>query len=159
MGNCRLIYRSTCAGGFISNEALRKLVEQSAENNRADAITGLLLLSGDQFLQVLEGPSDAVNRLYGRIVQDPRHENVRLVSFEPIGPAYFDEWNMYLLDLFDLTKHPREFLAHKYGSADGAIAIPDRLHEIFSLLLDAKSICRGRPWERACAPDIEGRPT
>lgn len=133
----------------MSNEELRDLVRQSAENNRARGITGLLLLSGGDFLQVLEGPSDAVNKLFNRIVRDPRHHDVSLIAFEQIGPFYFDEWDMHLVDLFDLPKLPRELLASKYSVKDGAVVIPERLHEVYGLLLDARTICRGRPWEEA----------
>jgi hypothetical protein len=147
MANCRLIYRSICSSSFLPNEDLRALVERSADNNRGEGITGLLLLSGERFLQVLEGPSPAVNCLFGRIMRDTRHHDVELISFEQIGPTYFDEWNMYLVDLFDLSKQPRELLARKYTGANGIIEIPERLHEVYALLLDARAICRGRPWE------------
>jgi len=157
MENCRLIYRSTCSATFLANEELRALVNQSAENNRRHDINGLLLLSGSRFLQVLEGPSAAVNRLFGRIIQDSRHHDVELISFEQIGPAYFNDWNMYLVDLFDLPKHPRELLMSKYDSSNGAVQVPDRLHEVYALLLDARAICRGRPWDATpAAVDGEG---
>jgi hypothetical protein len=147
MGDCRLIYRSTCSESFLPNEDLRELVEQSAENNGRNGITGLLLMSGDQFLQVLEGPSKAVNRLFGSIYRDERHHDIELIAFEQIGPKYFDEWCMHLVDLFDLSRQPRDMLAQKYGAANGVIEIPDRLHEIFGLLLDARAVCRNRPWD------------
>jgi hypothetical protein len=147
MANCRLIYRSICSSSFLPNDDLRALVQQSAENNRDEGITGLLLLSGDRFLQVLEGPSLQVNRLFTRIMRDTRHHDVELISFEQIGPTYFDDWNMYLVDLFDLSKQPRELLARKYTAANGVIEIPERLHEVYALLLDARAICRGRPWD------------
>lgn len=147
MGNCRLIYRSTCAASFMPNEDLRELVARSAENNRSAGITGLLMLSGSQFLQVLEGPSHAVNRLFNRIIRDPRHQDVQLVSFEQIGPTYFDDWSMHLVDLFDLSRHPRDLLSGKYQTSNGVVQIPARLHEVYALLLDARSICRNRPWE------------
>jgi hypothetical protein len=149
MTHCRLIYQSTCSDKLIDNAELRELVQKSAEHNRAAAITGLLLLSGDQFLQVLEGPADAVNRLFGRIIRDRRHRDVRLLSFEQIGPTYFDDWSMHLVDLFDLSKAPRDLLARKYRSREGAVQIPERLHEVYGLLLDARHICLSRPWEDA----------
>ena len=147
MGDCRLIYRSTCSASFLPNEDLRSLVHQSADHNAEQGITGLLLLSGDQFLQVLEGPDTAVNRLFNRIIRDTRHHDVALIAFEQIGPRYFDDWCMHLVDLFDLARQPRELLAQKYGAANGVIRIPERLHEIFGLLLDARAICRNQPWE------------
>ncbi len=147
MSQCRLIYRSTVSDKLIANETLRDLVQRSSESNKAAGITGLLLLSGDQFLQVLEGPSDAVNALFGRIIRDKRHRDVRLLTFEPIGDTYFDDWNMYLVDLFDLPKGPRDCLERKYKSSEGAVEIPERLHEVYALLLDARAMCLNRPWE------------
>jgi hypothetical protein len=141
MGRCRLIYTSTSSEEIISNEDVRDLVRQSAINNRRGEITGLLLLSGNRFLQVLEGGSETVNRLYGRIYQDPRHHDVELLSFEPIGTAYFTEWNMRLVDLYDLPLPSRQFLMEKYDHSDGEIQIPERIHEVISLLLDAKALC------------------
>jgi hypothetical protein len=157
MANCRLIYRSTCSSSFLPNEDLRALVQGSAEHNRREGITGLLLLSGNRFLQVLEGPSLPVNRLFGRISRDKRHRDVELISFEQIGPTYFDDWNMYLVDLFDLSKEPRELLARKYTAANGIVEIPERLHEVYGLLLDARAICRGRPWDECLS--ARGRDT
>ena len=147
MSRCRLIYQSTVSDKFMPNTELKSLVERSSENNRALGVTGLLLLSGDHFLQVLEGPSNAVNSLFGRIMADQRHRDVRLLTFEPTGDVYFDEWNMYLVDLFDLPKAPRDYFARKYRSRDGAVEIPERLHEVYALLLDARAVCVNRPWE------------
>ena len=151
MSHCRLIYQSTSVRSPVDNEDLRDLIERSTENNKAAGITGLLLLSGNRFLQVLEGPSDAVNALFGRIIRDKRHRDVQLLTYEPIGEVYFDDWNMYLVDLFDLPKAPREYLARKYSTHEGTVRIPSRLHEVYALLLDARSICLTRPWEAPAA--------
>ncbi len=147
MDHCRLIYRSTCTDKFMPNEALRELVGRSSEHNRPAGITGLLVLTGDRFLQVLEGPEDAVNDLYARIIPDKRHHDLRLICYEPIGDRYFDDWSMSLVDLYDQPKPVREFLARKYRAQEDAVQIPARLHEVYALLLDARAICLGRPWE------------
>jgi hypothetical protein len=147
MGKCRLIYRSTCTDKFMSNEALRELVTKSAEHNRALGITGLLVLSGDQFIQALEGPADAVNDLYAQIARDSRHHHLRLISYEPIGETYFDDWGMALVDLYDLPKASRELLIRKYSPQNDALEFPQRLHEVYAFLFDAKTLCAGRPWE------------
>ncbi|TVQ94217.1 MAG: BLUF domain-containing protein [Chromatiaceae bacterium] len=144
---CRLIYRSICSASFLPNEDLRQLVSRSAEHNRAAGIAGLLLLSGDRFLQVLEGPAAPVNRLFGRIMRDPRHHDIEIIAYEQIGPSYFDDWAMHLVDLFDLSRYPRDYLARKYRVENGVVQIPERLHEVYGLLLDARALCTGRPWE------------
>ena len=146
MENCRLIYKSRASTDVVSNEAISHLVEQSAKANKARMITGLLVLSGNKYLQVLEGPYRDVNRLYGNIVRDTRHCNIELITFESMESRYFDEWNMRLVDLYELSKFPREFIAAKYKHRDGAILIPERLHEVYSLLLDAKALCLTTPW-------------
>ena len=141
MNHCRLIYKSISSEHIVSNEDLRTLVQQSAQNNSEQDISGLLLLSGDEFLQVLEGTTRAVNELFRKILNDKRHHDVNLISFEPIGPVYFDDWSMRLVDLYDLPLAPRQFMMHKYHYQDGFIVIPDKLHEVYSLLLDAKALC------------------
>jgi len=148
MENCRLIYKSRASTDVVSNEAINHLVEQSAQANKARQITGLLILSGNKYLQVLEGPYRDVNRLYGNIIRDTRHNDVELIDFEPMESRYFNEWNMRLVDLYELNKFPREFIAAKYRHRDGVILIPERVHEVYSLLLDAKTLCLTTPWKR-----------
>lgn len=153
MENCRLIYKSRASTDVVSNKAISSLVEQSAQANKERQITGLLLLSGDQYLQVLEGPCHNVNRLYGTISRDKRHRDIELITFEPMESRYFDDWGMRLVDLYELTKYPREFLAAKYQDRDGVILIPDRLHEVYSLLLDARALCLTTPWMKKSDPN------
>lgn len=149
MENCRLIYRSRASTDVVSNEAISSLMEQAAQANKERQITGLLLLSGNQYLQVLEGPFHNVNRLYGSILRDKRHRDVELITFEPMESRYFEDWAMRLVDLYELSKYPREFMAAKYQYSEGVIMIPDRLQEVYSLLLDARALCLTTPWTKS----------
>jgi hypothetical protein len=81
-------------------------------------------------------------------MRDTRHRDVELVIFEPMESRYFEEWNMRLVDLYELSKYPREFIAAKYKYRDGVILIPERLLEVYSLLLDAKALCLTTPWKK-----------
>lgn len=137
---CRLIYRSQTSWDLLSNETLLDLAQTSAKNNGEKGISGLLLLSGEAFLQVLEGPVDEVNDLYLKIAQDPRHGSLRLLTYEQITHPLFAEWSMHVVDLNDLPMAQREFLAGKYPSEDGSIAIPEEDRLAFSLLLDARQV-------------------
>lgn len=147
MKRCRLIYRSTAATEVVSNAEIQALVAQAAEANRARRITGLLLLTGNRFLQVLEGPFADVNRLFGNIMRDGRHHTIELITFEPLETHYFEDWSMHLADLYDLPAAPRALFAAKYRHKDGVIQIPDRLHEVYALLMDARALCLSKPWE------------
>ena len=138
---CRLIYRSDTSWDLLSNASLRELAEKSARNNAKREITGLLVLSGEHFLQVLEGPSRAVNDLYPKIVADQRHTDVTLVSYEQVPDRSFREWSMHVVDLYDLPLEHRELLRRKYPEEEGCIRIPEDAATTFALLLDARAIC------------------
>ena len=45
---------------------------------------GILVLSDDKFLQLLEGPSKFVNELFCKMTDDSRHHQIELVSFESV---------------------------------------------------------------------------
>ena len=88
-----------------------------------------------------------MNALFQKISGDARHHTIELISFEPAVEIYFEDWNMRLVDLYDLPMNQRQILMDKYESDDeGGVIIPRKLHQIFSLLLDAKAICTGQPW-------------
>ena len=146
---CRLIYKSRATDDAMSNHDIRKLVEGAAAANARNRITGLLLLTGDRFLQVLEGPYAEVNQLFVRIVRDSRHQDIELITFEPLETRYFDAWNMHLVDLYDLPREQRALLAAKYRHHDGSLDIPEHLHEVYGLLLDARALCLHAPWQGA----------
>jgi hypothetical protein len=141
MSRCRLIYKSTLVDDCFGAEELEQLAEHSAARNAERNITGLLVVSGDRFLQALEGPVRAVNSLYRDLLLDPRHDNVTLITYEPLGPAYFSDWHMAMLDLYNLPLEPRKLLMAKYESHDGQVKIPERIHQVYALLLDARAIC------------------
>ncbi len=137
---CRLIYKSQTSWDLLSNDTLLELATTSAGRNEKLEITGLLLLSGESFLQVLEGPPDDVNDLYLRIARDPRHEKLRLLIYESIVRRTFGEWAMHVVDLDDLPREQRDFLVAKYPTDDGSVAIPEDDRLAISLLLDARQL-------------------
>ena len=138
MKRCRLIYKSIAYPESLKKEELSKLLEICMKNNNKYGIYGLLVLSGDRFLQVLEGPPKFVNLVFQKIVQDKRHYDVELISYEDIGTNYFYNWNMRLIDLEKLTEPTRELFLKKYPHNDRTIIYPDNLLLVYSLLLDAR---------------------
>lgn len=89
----RLMYASRAAAG-LQPEDLQAIVRVSRSANLAHGITGVLCHSEGIFLQVLEGGRGAVNRLYNRIVTDPRHHHVELLHYEEISERRFAAWAM-----------------------------------------------------------------
>jgi len=89
----RLIYtsRSICD---LSAAEMSQILETSRRSNEKDGITGLLVYHNRRVLQVLEGPEDSVDRCFQRIKQDPRHQNVAIMSKEPASSRVFSNWFM-----------------------------------------------------------------
>lgn len=92
----RLIYasRQTFGSGQSPDEEVDALIRASIRNNRAVSVTGLLLVHAGWFIQALEGPHQAVMTTYGRIVEDPRHAEARVISAGPAETREFAGWNM-----------------------------------------------------------------
>ncbi|MBK1612812.1 blue light sensor protein [Rubrivivax gelatinosus] len=89
----RLMYVSRAVPA-LDTEELSSILRASRSQNPALGITGVLCYSDGIFVQVLEGGRSAVNRLYARIVSDPRHTEVEILSYEEIGERRFAGWSM-----------------------------------------------------------------
>ena len=98
----RLMYASRAVAA-MNQEELHAILRKSKGNNPAAGITGVLCFSGGIFLQVLEGGRAAVNRLYNRIVADPRHTDMELLLYEEIGERRFAGWSMGQVNLSRLN--------------------------------------------------------
>lgn len=89
---------------YLSRDRMRledidEIVTASARRNAWHGITGVLLFSGGQFLQVLEGPPDVVEALVGRIAVDPRHTDFEVLLRRPVSGRQFANWGMVLAGL------------------------------------------------------------
>jgi hypothetical protein len=89
----RLLYVSRAVGPQTTTVTARLLAEAQAFNH-AQAIGGVLCQGQGLYLQVLEGERSAVNRLVARIMADPRHQDVELLSLEEITERRFPDWSM-----------------------------------------------------------------
>jgi hypothetical protein len=96
------MYASRAAAG-MDHEELLAILRQSKATNPLHGITGVLCYSEGIFLQVLEGGRSAVNRLYNRIVADPRHREVELMLYEETSERRFAGWSMGQVSLARLN--------------------------------------------------------
>ncbi|MCF8507954.1 MAG: BLUF domain-containing protein [Hyphomonadaceae bacterium] len=94
----RCLYASRAAAG-TSAAILDDILVQSRRNNPANGITGMLCVSNNVFIQVLEGGRDEVCDLYHAIVRDTRHEQLRLLAYEEITERRFGGWTMGQVNL------------------------------------------------------------
>lgn len=92
----QLVYTSIYRAGRVDSElsALRSILSVSRRNNQAAGVTGFLIFDRDSFLQVLEGPREALDATMARIAQDDRHRDVSVLDTRPIGQRSFNAWTM-----------------------------------------------------------------
>lgn len=89
----QIIYIST-ANPELTEDALLELLSGSQKRNASRKITGLLLHSDGNIIQVIEGPEPAAKALYDKISGDRRHRGVTLISSKSIEKRDFPEFKM-----------------------------------------------------------------
>ncbi|QTD54464.1 BLUF domain-containing protein [Parasphingorhabdus cellanae] len=97
----RLLYTSALDMEGCSEkqaQAVRKIAESSAEQNRLSQLTGSLLFVKGVFIQILEGPHDEVEKVFDRICCDFRHVDVRLIDLTHVSERLFEDWDMAFLN-------------------------------------------------------------
>ena len=88
-----LLYASL-ATDSITGPEVKKILQASKANNEKHGITGMLVYSETEFVQLLEGEQIAVKTLYNKIRQDKRHRNTKIFYEGAIRSRSFDSWAM-----------------------------------------------------------------
>ena len=73
---------------------LDNILKTSRSNNLEIGVTGNLICHSDLFLQMLEGPSEAVRWLYEKILEDDRHADIVKLGDEKSEMKLFPSWSM-----------------------------------------------------------------
>ena len=104
------------ASELLSDAALEKLLREAQILNQMDHITGAFLVHGRVFLQLFEGPPQAVQELWHRIRKDKRHRCiVKLLERHEAEQRAFEGWTMR-----DITHaEMRDFVATARAQAKG----------------------------------------
>lgn len=91
----------------LTPEQVDEIARVSAENNKEHDLTGALMAAGGIFFQVVEGPKEAVDKLWDVLQKDDRHRDLLLLRVEEGEiPRLFPEWRMKKVDL-DSTSDAR----------------------------------------------------
>ncbi|TJZ89944.1 BLUF domain-containing protein [Paracoccus gahaiensis] len=98
----KLIYTSNHGG--LTAKALDDLLLKSRANNERDGITGVLIASDEDFMQLLEGGRAVVAECFMRIMKDDRHQSIRVLMAGESGARLFSEWSMCSLDASQVDK-------------------------------------------------------
>lgn len=92
----QILYMSNCQ---IPDEDLESeigaILASAMRHNRRDGITGLFLLVGNRFLQLIEGEEPTLHKCMNRIEADHRHSGITILIQRPIEKRLFPKWSMH----------------------------------------------------------------
>lgn len=129
MSLVRLVYTS-CLKEDFSPKEVDDILNIARANNAKYKITGALAFNNRRFLQCIEGPSEEINKLYVNIVNDRRHNDVILLSYEVISIREFAKWSMNYVPFTNETKT----VVLKYGVSDQFKFLPSDAVSALGLL-------------------------
>jgi len=132
------ISRST----FDNTDAINKIepnvvriLAKSRINNRKNGLVGVLYFGDGAFFQCLEGDEDAINSLFTKIENDPRHKDIKLISKKYISRLSFPDWAMKYAPLDE--KMGKFLKENGYQNFNPYVFSPEMTHKILSILIDA----------------------
>jgi hypothetical protein len=143
----RLIYKSRSTVE-LNWDVVKDILHTSEVHNEANGITGILLATNTHYLQVLEGKFEDVNIAFMNIARDPRHDDIRLISFTIVDARLFAGWGMKGIGVFDFNKQIERQLMEKYGEEDGGIRFPLEEWMALAMIHDIKMMRDLPEWKR-----------
>ncbi|CAN7556568.1 BLUF domain-containing protein [Phenylobacterium sp. LjRoot219] len=108
----RLVYHSVSRTqtGASTRQALDHINRAATQRNAALGVSGALLACGGRFLQVLEGPKEAVQLVFGAISVDARHSDMHILDHREVSGRQFSDWTLccglFARDSTILTREP-----------------------------------------------------
>jgi hypothetical protein len=89
----QLLYLSS-AKQELTEDVLHKILAETQQRNAAIDITGLLLHSDGNIIQIIEGAKHHVEQLFAKIEKDTRHHQVIVLSRKEVSQRDFPEYKM-----------------------------------------------------------------
>lgn len=142
----RLIYKSK-SNKVITWDQVKEIMHSSEEHNSELHVSGVLLATSSHYLQVLEGPYETVNEIFMHIVKDPRHSDIKLVSFNAIDARIFEAWGMLGIGVFNLNKELETELKEKYGTEDDGLKFPLDEWKVLAMINDINLVSDQPEWK------------
>jgi hypothetical protein len=93
----QLVYISTMRQPISATECAA-ILGKSRTNNAAVGVTGLLVVGGNRFLQLLEGEEEAVMERFDAIRADPRHFGIVLLDKRVTDVRQCPDWAMGFIE-------------------------------------------------------------
>jgi len=98
----QIVYRSK-SKRVLSASDLHGMLTHFRMHNAAHHLTGILLHSWGNFLQLLEGEESDVTDIFRRIRADERHHEIAVIDIVLPG-RIFSDWSMAFVDLSEFAR-------------------------------------------------------
>lgn len=117
-----------------SSDSLTDIYDISQKNNPESEISGCLLVGSNSYLQLLEGPDSAVEKLYSKIESDSRHRKVKKLYDQRIEKKWFSSWSMKFTPFNSMKWDNKEFDAGNFQNMNctGAVKAFQSIKEIIN---------------------------
>lgn len=134
----QIIYASRPFG--FDQGGLNSILSTARRRNSRHDITGALICRADVYLQLLEGPAEAIGDTFERIQRDDRHMEVTLIRDHQVEGRLFPQWSM-------LDDPARSWLWNQAEIAAGALqaASPEEVLAVFARIAGEPRDHAGRP--------------
>ena len=119
---CRQILYESVATSFMTLEDVVPLLQKCNQQNFDIEISGLLIFHNNRFMQLLEGSKARIEFIMGKISNDPRHSNLKVLHETECTQRSMGAWAM----AFTMDTNKSEAL---------------REYPFFLSIADAREIC------------------
>ncbi|TQV72297.1 BLUF domain-containing protein [Aliikangiella marina] len=92
-----LVYTSRSISTLDEHD-VQEILKGAYAKNKELGITGVLVYYNQQFMQLIEGCSNAINPLFQSICHDARHYDIKLVSYTELEQRSYNDWEMGYVD-------------------------------------------------------------
>ena len=111
------------------SEHIAEILATARQKNKSSEITGFLLIGHGWFLQMLEGPAQAVSQLFRTLLNDPRHTAIALIDTRFAVARAFPDWSMGVSKETQIDIAPSDLL----GEASATSPIASTLDRVIAL--------------------------
>lgn len=94
MGPIRQVFYVSRAKPAVTDWNVQQIVVLSSRNNSHHEVSGCLLYSGQHFAQTLEGSYEVLESLLGRLRDDKRHSEMRILLDTFVDKRRYAGWSM-----------------------------------------------------------------
>jgi predicted sulfurtransferase len=90
---------------LLSVQELVELLEAIRPKNDELELTGMLLYSGGNVIQTIEGPEESVDKVFASIQADSRHTGIKVLQRQQVETRAFPQWSMAFRNLSERETH------------------------------------------------------